>query len=155
LWEPPFSFEVAEIGQQESRAIEEPIRLEVREEGASLQFRVCKLRGNFLYDVGVDFAEFEQTPAGNVPKNCGDAPWLCMKIKYQPLQTKGRSCSSWEDLRLFTQRINPGQELRVGWTVVSPASSLSDWKNLDCTGTNGASGTCFSGVDIVMKRTCK
>jgi hypothetical protein len=140
-WAPAADSDTDKSGTQKSQTLSVPIKVEVKQYGAGLQFRVCKPGDKFTSDIAFSIYD------GATNTMSGLAP--------AKLATKGKSCSPWYVLPL-AGKYTEGEVFGGIWRVVSPATSSSGWPAFGACGVSGSpSGTCWSGIDITLTRTCK
>lgn len=141
-WSPSFDDDTDSTGTQYNQTINTPISVQMREFGTELQARVCKLDGAFLNDIAFSIYD--------AATNSGSG------VVVANLRTAGLTCSGWLNLNNDTGYLS-GQQFGGIWQVVSPATSASGWgfpySSCSVSGTPG--GTCWSGINITMTRTCK
>jgi hypothetical protein len=139
-WSPTFDSQTDSTGKQKDTSINVSIKIEVKQDGKGLQFRICKGSGTFSSNVYFSITDGASNKAYRTISS---------------LSTKGKSCSSWYDLYGDTS-YTTGQQFGGMWKVISPNTSVSDWNGgSGCSPKSNAGGTCWNGVNITMTRTCK
>lgn len=142
-WSPSSSSETDDIGLQASGTIAVPITVTVRESEDGLIVQVCKDDDVFMNDIALSIYD------GATDGKVGVAATL---------RTAGMKCSMWTAIdEAAGHRYAEGQAFGGIWQVVSPAASAGDWNwpSGNCMAQQGKSGTCYSGIKITLRRTCK
>jgi len=143
-WYPSGVNETDSTGTQANGTINTSVRVEVRQSlsDTGLQARVCKSSGTFSNYIAFSIYD------GATNSTAGAAVYN--------LPTAGLACSSWVNLQNDTWYSN-GQMFGGIWQVVSPASSASQWgfPYGSCSVSGSPGGTCWSGLNLSMMRTCK
>lgn len=128
-------------GQQHNQTINVPITITVKEDGSSLQYRICKSGSKFEENVKVSM--YDGTGNGNA--NVNDSF----------VATKNEFCSDWESVDDVTGYVE-GEKFGGIWNLISPSTSASDWPQWGgCSVQGNPTGTCWNGLDITLTRTCK
>lgn len=139
-WDANIPKQTDTTGLQSNQMINEPVSMEVKEDGSGLQFQVCKQNGSFSNDVKVSMYDAAD----------GSADAFVAQ-----LATKNSMCSAWTPMNSDTNYAE-GEQFGGIWNLVSPWSSAADWDDYGTCSVNGnPTGTCWSGIDITMTRTCK
>lgn len=141
-WSPSLDSDTDSTGLQANQTINTGITVEVREAGAGLEARVCKVGGTFNSNIAFSvYDAVTNSTSGVAVSN---------------LATAGLSCSSWVGLQNDTG-YTQGQQFGGVWQVVSPATSASEWgwPYNGCSVSGSPGGTCWNGVNITLTRTCK
>lgn len=144
-WTPAFASDTDSVGMQSTgpNPSTGAITVNVREAGAGLEAQVCK--------VGSTFSN------GSVALSIYDAATnSTVGVASANLAVGGQTCSSWVALQ-NSAGYAKGQVFGGSWQLVSPASSASQWgwPYGSCVASGNAGGTCWSGLNITMTRTCK
>ena len=140
-WTPTPVTQTDSTGMQNGATINEPIRMEVREEGPGLEFRVCKQNGAFMNDVKISIYDAETN--GSVGK------------LVSMLSTTNQSCSAWTPMNNDNNYAD-GEKFVGNWNVVSPYNVANHWPESGPCVVNGEPwGTCWSASGITLTRTCK
>ena len=140
-WSPSFDSDIDNTGLQSDQSINVAIQMQVRETGSQLEFRVCKPGDVFQEDVKVaiyDAATNSQAGA-----------------LVQQLSTAGQTCSAWVNMVNDAGYLE-GEVFGGSWNLVSPSWVADQWPTWGGCAVNGQPwGTCWSGIDITLTRTCK
>lgn len=141
FWNPPSVSETNNTGTMANGTIEVPITVTVRESGVGLMAQVCKDGDTFMNDIALNIHDAMSRSTASVGI---------------VLATTGSRCSSWIAIGNTTGYAQ-GQVFGGIWQVVSPATSSDDWNwpGGGCAVRGSPGGTCFSGKNIVLTRTCK
>lgn len=140
-WSPALVADVDSTGLQSNQSINVSLQMEVREIGSQLEFRVCKLNDG-AFQQSIKVAIYDAATNNQVGKNV-------------TLATAGMTCSGWTGMD-NDGNYQEGQVFGGSWNVVSPSTSAGDWATWGgCTVNGNPTGTCWSGFDITMTRTCK
>ena len=139
-WDPIIPTDTDNSGLQYNQTINVPLTFEVAESGAGLKFRVCRSSGTFMNDIKVGLHDGADGSAGALVAK---------------LSAAGAMCSSWAEMSNDTNYAF-GEQFGGIWNVVSPYSSAGDWDDYGGCFVDGTpTGTCWSGINITMTRTCK
>jgi hypothetical protein len=139
-WTPTPTTQTDQTGMQSNATIDEPIRMEVRENGPGLEFRVCKQNGVFMNNVKVSIHDFNDESVGKLVST---------------LATANKSCSAWTSLN-NADGYAEGEQFVGTWNLVSPDYVADDWPDSGpCQVMGDPWGTCWSASGISLTRTCK
>jgi hypothetical protein len=139
------------FAQQGTLATDIRIEVEVREQGAEIEMRVCKMSGTGLFE-----NDAMALRAWYMTYDLDAVLLPLPKPKTIEVRAKGLRCSEWERLVAAS---NERDGARIRWRLVSPASSDMDWGPVsfggyECVPDAASTGTCFFGfVDLL--RICK
>ncbi len=137
-WSPFSDSDTDPVGEQGLGVLNVGITFEMQDDGAGgLEFRVCKVGGNFSSDIYVNFYDRFTEPANR---------------EITQLAVAGLGCSSWQAVFSDTG-YDEGDQIEGYWTVISPYTSTSDWQD-QCGFVGNPSGTCWNGISITLSRTC-
>lgn len=147
--ETPLS-EVVE-GVQGNVAPDIRIEVEIREQGAEIELRICKISGTGLFE-----NDAMALTTWYMTYDPGAVALALPKPKIIEIRAKGVRCSAWERLGAAS---NERDGARIRWRLVSPASSDIDWGPAsagayECIPDVASTGTCFFGF-FDLRRTCK
>lgn len=138
-WSPALDTDTDPSGLQSGGTIPVSITMEVQQAGPELEFRVCKAGDPFIEDVKV--AIYDAATDSSVGRNIN-------------LATAGLFCSGWVGMN-NDGGYAEGEVFGGIWNLVSPAASAGDWSTWGtCSVMGSPTGTCWSGLNITMTRTC-
>ena len=137
-WKPTLDSDTDTTGKQKSQTINVSIKVEVKQDNKELDIRVCKGSGTFSSNIYLMIYDAANGKAGYSSTN---------------FATKGKSCSNWYSMP-GKYKYTEGQFFGGIWTVISPASSKTTWSSSGCTVKSNSTGTCWTGINISLKRTC-
>ncbi len=140
-WSPTSDSQTDPTGQQADQTINVSIEVEVRQSGEGLEVRVCKPGDTFMENVAFHIYD-------DISNNGF--------IEIPNLGTANSQCSAWVGLSNDTGYLE-GEQFSGVWQMISPAWVKGDWNwpADNCTSNGDPWGTCWSGSNITMTRTCK
>ncbi|MBU1558144.1 M23 family metallopeptidase [Patescibacteria group bacterium] len=139
-WNPATDTETDSTGQQAAATANVSIRAEVRQSGAGLEVRACKVGSTFEQNVYFSVYDAATTTT------CG--------VTVSSWSAVGQECTEWVGLNNDTG-YSEGQVFGGIWQLVSPATSAGDWSNsTNCSVSGNPTGTCWNGIGLTLTRTC-
>ncbi|MEZ4300803.1 MAG: hypothetical protein R3B70_38060 [Polyangiaceae bacterium] len=141
-WSPPSDSDTDGTGTQWNQTISTGVTVEVAESGVGLKARVCKSSGTFANNIA--FSIYDAATNSTVGAAVSN------------LATMGEACSPWVELK-NDNGYTEGQQFGGIWQVVSPAGSAGEWgwPYGGCGVSGSPGGTCWTGLNLTLTRSCK